>query len=464
MLNQMPHEVEYYDIYPKVFLTNVKTEITIKPLGKHAGFYENAEFKITLRPMSEGEGKAVRELTEYTVKPCDDGCLRFEYTATKESEIIIRIEFPEEPKDRHPRDSEARRLSVYALEHDMAGKYPYIGDTHIHSKFSDGRQYPEIICANYRKAGYDFIAVTDHGRYYPSLEAKKAYKDVPIDLNIVEGEEVHLPGNPVHIINFGGDYSVNGLVHECPQYMEKGNDVSARATTSNPPKTLTKEEFEAEVNDLAQTLDTPDNIDKFIYAACVWAFNHIKNGNGLGVFCHPFWIRENFYQVAEEFADYVLEKLPCDAFEVIGGELYYEQNGFQTAQYYKHIAMGHKVPIVGSSDSHNSLPMPGAYIGSTLVFAPSNSKKDIIDAVKTFYNVAVDRSSDQRRIVGDFRFVKYGNFLMKNYFSIHDEYCFEEGRAMKAYITKSDPYAEEELRFYSGRTERLLKKYFAIEL
>ena len=47
------------------------------------------------------------------------------------------------------------------------------------------------MCANYRRDGFDFLAITDHGRYYPSLEAIEAYKNIPTGLKIFRGEEVH---------------------------------------------------------------------------------------------------------------------------------------------------------------------------------------------------------------------------------------------------------------------------------
>ncbi|MDX1933473.1 MAG: CehA/McbA family metallohydrolase [Capsulimonadales bacterium] len=36
------------------------------------------------------------------------------------------------------------------------------GNLHTHSTRSDGRKSPEAICREYREAGYDFLAVTDH--------------------------------------------------------------------------------------------------------------------------------------------------------------------------------------------------------------------------------------------------------------------------------------------------------------
>ena len=54
----------------------------------------------------------------------------------------------------------------------------------LHIVFKEGSVMN--LAANYRKNGYDFMAITDHERYYPSLEAKDVYQDVPIGLNIVE--------------------------------------------------------------------------------------------------------------------------------------------------------------------------------------------------------------------------------------------------------------------------------------
>ena len=49
---------------------------------------------------------------------------------------------------------------------------------------------------------------------------------------------------------------------------------------------------------------------------------------------------------------------------------------------------------------------------------------------------------------------------MQNYFPIHDDLCFEEGRAMKAYACGEEG-SRETLEFLHGRCEKLLKKYFA---
>jgi len=73
--------------------------------------------------------------------------------------------------------------------------------------------------------------------------------------------------------------------------------------------------------------------------------------------------------------------------------------------------------------------------------------------------VAVDTIDEMPRYVGEWRFVRYACFLEKNFFPLHDELCFEEGRAMKDYVM-GEPGAKETLEFISGRMRKQREKYF----
>ena len=57
------------------------------------------------------------------------------------------------------------------------------------------------------------------------------------------------------------------------------------------------------------------------------------------------------------------------------------------------------------------------------------------------------------------RFVRYTCFLLKEFFPLHDELCFEEGRLMKEYACGNTEVAED-LRRISGRMRRQREKYF----
>lgn len=439
-----------YDIFPKVVLAWEKADITIRPLGEHAAF--DGEYTVSVLSMAHGSKDVYPErdnCREFAASPEADGCIRISFTFPEESEYLIRLSREEK---------KTVELSVYALEQDMKGRYPYRGDLHMHTFRSDGRQSPAVVAADYRKNGYDFTVISDHGRYYPSLEAIDAYRDVPVEMNIVAGEEIHLPGNDIHMINFGGSYSVNGLL-DCS---DQSRESERRAIIDNPPPVLTEEEYRAQVNALMETLDIPDGIEKFVFASCVWTFNHIRKAGGLGIFAHPYW-RCGTYQVPETFCEYMTKTHPFDAFEVLGGERYFEQNGFQTIRYYEDRAKGIKYPIVGSTDSHNCIPEdnPGALICSTFVFAKENTAESLISAIKDEYSVAVDTISKEYRLVGDLRLVKYARFLLDEFTPLHDALCFEEGRLMKAYVTGEED-AEAGLRFIFGRMKRFYDKYFAL--
>ncbi len=451
--------LHYYDIYPKVFPAGKEVTVTVKPLGHHAEPENIDDLELQVCALEDGNPRHYPHRGNYVNVPFTyDGCVKFTYTFPTEQEYYIRFINKNTGK-------KLVQLSVYALDGDLCGRYPLIGDLHMHTCRSDGRQAPAIVSANYRKHGYDFFAITDHHRYYPSLEAINAYKDVPIEFSIIPGEEVHLPDvapdhiNDVHIVNFGGKYSVNGLLKD--EYAEEfGYDIDKRRFEGfNCPEMITEDEYRAQVDALAATLDIPDGIEPFTYASCVWVFNHIRNAEGLGIFCHPYWI-SNVYQVPENITDYMLRTHPFDAFEVLGGENYYEQNGLQTHKYYEVLAKGYdKFPIVGSTDSHSSVNNKNAYVASTMVFSPANERAAIIDSIKNFYSIAIDGISREFRLVGDFRLAKYANFLLKNYFPLHDDLCYEEGRAMKDYVCGVEG-AKETLEFINGRIQKQREKYF----
>ncbi len=448
----MKKELSNYDIFPKVFEAGSTVTVTIVPLGKHAMFNREKAYTIHVCPLSEGSPGIYKNRSNafsYEVRPNTQGGIAFMHRFDGEQEHFIRV---------HDGDKRVVQLSVYSVGADLAGRYPYMGDLHMHSFRSDGREAPEIVAANYRKYGYDFLAITDHSRYYPSLEAMNAFQDVPIDYTLVPGEEIHLPDNDVHIVNFGGEYSVVGLLKESSQVKERGEGAEFRSLKGVCPPTLTSDEYKAEVNALMATLDFPKGFsERFAYAACVWIFNHIRKANGLGIFCHPYWISDVF-QVPESFTDYMIETKPFDAFEVCGGEAYYEQNGFQWAKYYEDREKGRKYPIVGSTDSHGSVHNDNKLVAKTIVFAKANTREQLIASIKDFYSVAID-TIGENKFIGEFRLVKYACFLMRNYFPLHDELCFEEGRAMKAYVC-GDPNAINVLSAIAGRTRQLRDRYF----
>ena len=452
-----------YDVFPLVMNAGEETQIHIRPLGGRREFEPGRIYTLTICALDTGFPR------DYPVQASFE---ESDIVCNEEGGFTVKHTFPTEQMYFLRFSTEGRKINqfpVYAVDGDLRNMYPFTGDLHMHTNLSDGHEIPEVVAANYRRHGYDFFAITDHGRYYPSLRAIEYYKNTAMEFVIVPGEEVHLPdvhgrSNDVHIVNFGGEFSVNALV-EGAHTEEAGRDLSKRAIRENDvPDIMTREEYADKMEALVAAANIPAHLDPVPPVVCKWIFDTIRSANGLGIFAHPNWISD-VYQVPEALTDYMFETRPFDAFEVLGGESYYEHNGTQTARYYEECAKGHKVPIVGSTDSHCSYSSNrNAFICSTMVFAPVCERTEIISAIKNYRSVAIDTISEEFRIVGDRRLQKYACFLLKNFFPLHDELASEEGRLMKEYATGTPEEKQEALRVMaaiSGRMRRQREKYFA---
>lgn len=422
----MKKELLLYDVYPKVISTEKSTTITIASIDYSTRFNEGMIYRVMFVPLFHGLTSRTEKFDTVNVVP-QDNKLVIDYHFNKEQEYYLRIF--------NDKDQVITQLSVYAIDSDLYNRRPYRGDLHVHSCFSDGKESPEFVCATYRKTGFDFLAITDHHQYEPSLRAIKAYENVPLGLTILPGEEVHAPNNVVHIVHFGGNFSVNALYRD------------------------NEEQYFSEVKALQNTLPCPEGVDPFTYASCCWVYEKIKQADGLSIFPHPHWICDA-YNVPNALIKHQFEQKPFDAFELLGGQTT-EENNMQIAFYNQARANSiNNIPIVGSSDSHSVLSKDWFNETKTIVFATANKKEALFEAIRNQYSIAVEsRYNESYRVHGDYRLTSYALFLLREYFPLHDELCFEEGRAMLGYL-RQEPDALTLLELTQKRTERLLEKYF----
>lgn len=448
----MKMQIADYEVRPGVVPSGEKAIVRIIPRGRHARFDDQVrrqpkgspfifapeifepdsdmEYRIYFLPMQQSpEPKPMSVCESVLVRPGADGSLEFEHAFPGEQEYKLVIT---NPKDN---DRELLRLSIYSLRSDLYGRRAYRGDLHVHSYFSDGREDPGIVAANYRKNGFDFMALTDHHKMYPSRLLLDAWKDIPTDLTLFPGEEVHVP-YPVyiHAINFGGSSSVN-------EYYEEH-----------------REECDGEIARMAEGLDAPEGLDALQLAQRIWVAQQIKRTGGMSILVHPHWI-SNAYNMPDDVTDYLFEHEVYDAFELLGGQSVHENN-MQTAFYHDQRAMGRKIPIVGSSDSHGTEPPVYFTWSSTLVFARDKSFEELTGAIKELYSVAVEKyPNEEYRVHGPYRYVKYARYLLDNYFPRYDELCWEQGRLMKEYVC-GDEDALDMLKRLQGRAEKFAARFF----
>ena len=445
-----------YDVYPKVFLANAEATVTIQPLGDHVAFKSEMCYTVEILKVNQGKPQTYPERSGRStcvLSPDADGCIRISVCLEGEGEHYINL-YEESAK------KPFATLSVYSLEADMAGRIPLRGDLHMHTCRSDARECPATVAANYRGNGYDFMVISDHRRYYPSLELIEQIKGLT-DFNIVPGEEVHLPLNDVHYVNFGGSYSINALVTPNCNQEKAGDDLRWRSLDGKAPDPMTEEAFTEMIRERAAEVPLENESERVSFAVLEWIYEHMRTNGGLGIFPHPYWLCQ-VMQLPEEYTEFIYRKQPFDAFEVLGGETYYQHNGFQTALYYEMRAKGFDPPVVGSTDSHGSTEHNlKSRICSTIVFAGKNTRESLIEAIKQKYSVAVDTISNEYRLVGDFRWIRYGSFLMEHYFPLHDLAVRAEGYYLNRYFA-GDVRAADVLKALKGQIPEMQRKYFAI--
>ena len=116
----------------------------------------------------------------------------------------------------------------------------YRGNLHTHSTLSDGMRSPEAVCAHYREAGYDFLALTDHflGRYGFPVADTTPYRTN--SFTTLSGAELHAPANSQnevwHILAVGlpADFEPTGEAETAIALAERAADAGAFVAIAHP--------------------------------------------------------------------------------------------------------------------------------------------------------------------------------------------------------------------------------------
>ena len=218
--------VQNYSVYPSVIPAGETVRLTVVPNENSFLFFDGEKYELTFIAVNGDEDyyHAPRSHVKQSAI-AEKGILTLEYTFEDEGEYLILLA--------KEGSKTVYELSVYALEPDLMSKRVLRGDFHSHSYRSDGARDPAAIAGHYREQGYDFFALTDHNRYYPGEEIDHAYAGIATDFTRVLGEEVHAPGNVVHIIHVGGKSSVAALYVKDHETYE---NESASGRSSAPPR------------------------------------------------------------------------------------------------------------------------------------------------------------------------------------------------------------------------------------
>ena len=350
-------------------------------------------------------------------------------------------------------------LEIFALRDDLYALRPYRGDLHLHSCYSAcGKRYedPRYVISVGRAAGLDFIAVTDHCQIHGSEAARKYAATLETDYRVFPGEECHMPKKRIeeffrvtgnypwmHIVNFGGREGVCRWIAE--HWDEYCAEIEKRA--ANYPA-----DWHEDLRRLA--------------AVTSFTFDKIHEFGGIAVFCHPFWITSHRLNLPRPVREKMLEEGKFDVIEVPGLWKPFKPdlvdgNCLADAMWHEaSIKAGRLLPIAGITDSHEAKAALGS--NTTVVFAGDGSFGSIASALRRG-NAATVTSIPGRvptfTCHGSERLVAYTQFLLRNFYPLHDEYCRTEGNLMLAQL-RGEVTLDDVNDFGRGRLDRLFEKFF----
>ncbi len=440
----MKPAVEYFSASPAVVLANRSTKIKISCSEAHFGFEDGGLYSVKILPFTSPKTPFSKELLLPEIERSRDtltvaakgGVLELEYFFYGEQKWNIHVSAidPKEENACHRYAAiEGMKLELYSVEEDLYGLHPYKGDLHLHTNRSDGIEAPATTAANYRKAGYDFIAMTDHHIAGSAKISNAVFGELKTNFKVFDGEEVHNNQmGQIHMVNFDCKTSVNGKI-----LGDRENTLRELEKIKNSP-------------------ELEGCFDKTDIAWRIWIYREIKKSGGIAIFPHPYWIVYGAEHVSFESINYVFKNRLTDAFEIYGG-VDHRENNLQALLYHEMKENGYSYPIVASTDSHSSREHGADYFGNAYTVAFAEREGGVRGALESGKTVAVQCEPNQEpNIIGCLRLSKYAAFLMDNYFPKHDELCFASGLLMHRYALgdRSAGAAIESIEGYIKENER----------
>lgn len=420
----MNRQVFNYAVYPSVVRADSDTTIHVHPLGENTAFLPNVTYTIEIRGVETFcSDYANLPVAVYHATPNADGDLEITHHFVGEQRHAITLKRPQEDLEATPYPSITHRkkraentdasLQVYSLAPDLYGTRCFKGEVHCHTYESDGIQDVCHTVGNYRSAGYDFLAITDH---YISMGAEKAqrlFQSSPVDMTLLLGEECHVPTEQIHAIHVGGNKSVNAFYRKQPDVAEQ------------------------EMLAIEKELALSPHINRRDYAWRVWIARKSHELGGIAILAHPHWIWFDTYFMASAITQQLLIDGIYDALDIT------DQEADTTVALWTEMqAQGHRIPVVGCTDSHYTdanNPHRPARGGYTLVFAPDRSEDNLLNAIREGRSLAVNAVGEPERIQGPYRLVKFARFLLDNYYPIYMRLCHNQGVLMAEYPTNTAP-------------------------
>ncbi len=441
-----------YELYPRVARIGRRVSFRLRGLGAETALTPGETYMLKFIGQEQNNSSLILDISDWRrydgleAVADENGFISFSYTFTREQIVTIRLA----GRGENGEWEQKADLRVFCAKDDLADLTPMRGNTHCHVCCSvDGHEDPFLAAAAYRKAGFDFLAITDHHLIDGSRDAIRAAQNVPCDLALFYGEEVHVPNAYIHAVNVGavfpGGVGLDRWYHD--------NEERCRAEVA-----LIAGEYAASL---------PDGVEPMDFAWRKWIADMIHGRGGVAILAHPFW-EWDAHNTRDDVFRYFCEKKIYDGAEILHGqEPGCRDANMQVAFWNDMRADGVYISPLGADDAHRRY-FRWDYDSSfdrvyTVALMREPTLASFAGALKNGYTAAVETyDGAPEHVVGTYRMTKFTIFLLDTYYPVHDELCFEEGRLMRdAYL--GDGEARELLVSLSGRVKRYTDRFFGRE-
>lgn len=401
VFDRMGNKREYYHIGKILFKANEESVISIGCKYSHQKLC--GRFVVYISEIFDYDYTIGKNNYASTIDvEAENNTISFSYCFPREDAYNINVYYSLD-------DKEYLFLSqtVYALNDDLAELIPLKADLHMHTTESDGYESPEMVAVSARKHGLNIIAITDHNAYSGSVKAAQFVRENGINMTVIPGEEYSLEYSPMHILALGTDEPI------------------AR-------KYLRNEILNCEGDNYRQFENDEISMNRDSYIATQILLSEVKRMGGISILAHPFWkpidnkggrmdTPEIFYR------DLATHRL-FDGIEIVSGSQDGEcdianlQNALATSL----LGDFKDIPVIGITDSHfySSDTIAGKHF--TIVFSKENNSINVLNSLSKGLCVAVEMVNGIPMCYGNYRFVKYAQFLVKYYFPEKDIKAFVE--------------------------------------
>lgn len=445
--NRNPQYIDY-EIFPHVAELDKPCTFTARGCGIEAALTPGGKYTLFVIGQEENNSSILLRISDWAaydsipVTADKDGCIRFTYTFRREQIYTLRLGKQNEKGDWVP----VANFRIFAAAKDLYERTPLRGNTHCHACPSvDGHEDPYLAAAMYRKAGFDFLAITDHHLIDGSVLAKEAAKKIPTEIALYYGEEVHVPNAYIHAVNVGA-------------VMEGGVGINTYYNAHEA-------EINAEVQKIADgAKNLPAGVLPLDFAWRKWIADTIHKQGGIAILAHPFW-EWDAHNTRDDVFRYFAKERIYDAAEILHGqEPHCTDANLQLAFWNDMRADGIYISPLGADDAHRrnfSWNYESSFNEAwSVIFAKDDSFDGFAEALKSGYTAAVEGyEGAPEHVIATYRLTKYCVFLLEQYFPLHDEFCFEQGCRMRdAYLGEEE--AIKTLHLLSGRVRAFTDRFF----